>query len=545
MKPQKEFVFRKHMRVGAPDAESDHEFIRDCFVDTGDLDVLLDTSRHECIVLGRTGTGKSALLESVTFDSTHNVIKIDPENLALSYVSNSNVIRFFEALGVHLDVFYKLLWSHTLVVELIKNRYNIHDENSKRGFLARWMDYLGGDPAEARAWSYFEQWGSDFWLETETRVKELTDKLETELSAAAKLSGLPAEFAVKGAETLSSEVKSQVAYNGQAVVNKVQIRELNRLIELLSDYAFSDPQQKYYLLIDRLDVNWVDDRVRYKLIRALIETIRNLKKFTTVKIIIALRNDLLWRVFDKTKDAGFQREKYENYFLRVKWTDTQLRELINRRVNHVLKYKYTNSELSADDILPRQITDTPSIEYILRRTLLRPRDVIAFFNECFEAAAGKAELAVDTIRAAEKRYSTGRLASLSDEWHSDYPRLEFYTSILRNRKSSIQLRDLDDEKTDAFMCLLYEEEDDKDPLFYVAQSWLNGKAKRFDFIVELVDALYKTGCVGVKYDGQSNVMYCQHDAEFINRNRLSSASHIYVQRMLWSELKIDDSRAVH
>ena len=117
--PKKDFVFRKHMSIGEVDAENDGLFLRNCFVDTGDFDVLADTLSSPCIILGRTGSGKSALLERLE-ELNEQVIRIEPDELALKHISNSTILTFFEDLGVNLDIFYSLLWQHTFVVELIK-----------------------------------------------------------------------------------------------------------------------------------------------------------------------------------------------------------------------------------------------------------------------------------------------------------------------------------------------------------------------------------------------------------------------------------------
>jgi hypothetical protein len=108
--PKNDFVFRKHMSIGEVDAENDTKFLRDCFVDTGDYDVLDDTQSSQCIVLGRTGSGKSALLERLE-KCQDQIIRIEPEELALKHISNSTILSFFEDLGVDLDIFYSLLGS--------------------------------------------------------------------------------------------------------------------------------------------------------------------------------------------------------------------------------------------------------------------------------------------------------------------------------------------------------------------------------------------------------------------------------------------------
>ena len=82
------YRFRSHDHIGAADAESDHSFLRECFIDTGEIDLLLDCDDHRRIVLGRTGAGKTALLTQVA-ERAHGVINIKPESLALAYISQS------------------------------------------------------------------------------------------------------------------------------------------------------------------------------------------------------------------------------------------------------------------------------------------------------------------------------------------------------------------------------------------------------------------------------------------------------------------------
>lgn len=62
---ESEFKFRKHGNIGAHGAEEDTEFLEHCFVDNGHLDLLLESRNIKHIVVGRTGTGKTALLQEI------------------------------------------------------------------------------------------------------------------------------------------------------------------------------------------------------------------------------------------------------------------------------------------------------------------------------------------------------------------------------------------------------------------------------------------------------------------------------------------------
>lgn len=454
-KPKQDFVFKKHMTIGEVDAENDKKFLTDCFVDIGDYDVLKDTESSYSIVVGRTGVGKSALLEQID-ENSDRVIRIEPEELALKHISNSTILNFFEDLGVKLDIFYNLLWQHTFVVELIKYKYAIDSVDAKTSFIDTITSLISGDKKKQQALKYIEEWGDKFWLDTETRIKEFTDKLEASLKSSvdSKIPGL--KFNSEGKALLTEEQKLEVMHYGKKVVSSVQIEKLSKIVDLLAEDIFTDPQKKTYILIDRLDENWVDDDLRYKLIRALIETIKKFRKIESVKILVTLRTDLLNRVLDKTRDSGFQKEKYNSLFLQVLWNKDQLKSLLDKRINHLLKHKYTNSVVNFDDIFPSKIDKVSSAEYIFDRTLLRPRDAIMFVNTCLAVAQGKTEITSSIIKSAEKTYSSDRIESLKYEWFVEHPLLEKYIDLLHHRSYSFKVGSISDDDIEKLILELTE-----------------------------------------------------------------------------------------
>ena len=59
---QTTFKFKSYQSIGAPDAETDNNLDK-VFVDNGAFDALIDTESPKCIIVGRTGSGKSALIK--------------------------------------------------------------------------------------------------------------------------------------------------------------------------------------------------------------------------------------------------------------------------------------------------------------------------------------------------------------------------------------------------------------------------------------------------------------------------------------------------
>jgi hypothetical protein len=187
---------------------------------------------------------------------------------------------------------------------------------------------LGGlfsrNASKKKALDYLTNWGSQFWSETEYRTKEFTRKLETDLTASAKISSNFISLGAEGARKLSEEEKIEVRDAGMRIVNDVQVKDLHQVIALLSEDIFNNPSDRYYIVIDRLDEDWVDDRIRFKLIKALMEALRTFRQIHSAKIIVALRTDLHYRVLKETVHAGFQQEKYSSLYLQLRWTRQQL-----------------------------------------------------------------------------------------------------------------------------------------------------------------------------------------------------------------------------
>ena len=93
--PDRQFIFYESDRIGTAGAEDDTEYLSKCFVDTGHLDIILDKNDNRQLLLGRTGVGKSALLKQLQTVSESQVIEINPNDLALKYLTNSTILQFF------------------------------------------------------------------------------------------------------------------------------------------------------------------------------------------------------------------------------------------------------------------------------------------------------------------------------------------------------------------------------------------------------------------------------------------------------------------
>ncbi len=439
-------VVKRNMTIGAISAEEDAYFLDRCFVETDHSAQLADSRNPKCIALGRTGSGKSAALIRIQ-ESKLNSVQIDPEALSLNYISNSTIIKYLDGLGINLDIFYQLLWRHVIVVELLKLKKQFHDENSANRWFANIVDSFKPNRKRQAALEYLHKFGSSFWLDTEARVREVVQNIEKNIEHKVGFNlesyFLSPDFQSGKSMRDEKQIITEVINKAQQAVNSVQLQELNEVIEFLSENVFDDRQQIYYLIIDDLDTNWVHENIRFKLIKALIETIKKFRKIPNVKILISLRSDLLETVIANTSERGFQTEKYEDMMLRIDWTKPELYSVMNARINQIFKDRYTGKDISFEDVFPGKIGDVDVFTYMLDRTLFRPRDLIVFVNECFNSAdSGAASIGTRIVRNAEIAYSRKRMRSLADEWRGVYGDLETPLKVLSKLEVRFTAKDL-------------------------------------------------------------------------------------------------------
>mgnify|MGYP001317825289 CR=1 FL=1 len=533
-----QFKFRSSDRIGSAAAEDDYAFLVSCFVDNGQFDELVKGDLQHHIVLGRTGAGKTALLQRLE-DKHVNVIRLDPEQLALNYLTNNTVLQFLVSLGVDLDLFFMLLWRHVMVVEVLRIRFRIRDEESKRHFFSV-FETLFQTPKQQRALEYLDQWGGSFWLETDARVKEVTGKLESDVKAVAGAQFPGLITRVEAGEKFSEQEKIVYFERFKTVVDHVQINQLQNIVDLLDD-ILDDPQNVYFVLVDHLDEKWVDDRFKTRLIRALLETMRRFRSVENLRIVIALRYDLFDRVLSDTQAGQQQEDKLHALSLQIRWTKNQLTELLDSRINRLVKQRYTTRPVTHADILPESMPEggkrKNTMDWILARTFMRPRDIIQFFNFAIAKAVDEPVLSEDALLEAEGEYSRERMAAIRDEYIVIYPNLLHFVEILYRLPERVHIGALTD------MSLLEGVENalaacngTQDQLQANATAFRNGDKPLDEFRRDLFSTFYEVGIVGLQKAPGEPISWTYQTRRSLSRAEITNETRAYIHPMFWRRL---------
>lgn len=539
------FVFRKNDNIGSAAAEDDVAFLEDCYVDNGDLEVILDCGDPKRVIVGRTGAGKSALISMIRANA-QNVIELSPGSLSLNYIANNELISYFDSQGLNLSLFYGLLWKHILVVELLKAKFGITNEDSQKAYMSRVRQlFEKKDRLKEMAIDYFEKFGNKFWLTTEERIKELTAVVESKLEGALQLKTGKVEVGGEASKTLTEEEKKEIFERGQNAVSEIQVRELQNLIGIMGEDIFTDPQNKFYVVIDSLDEEWVDERIKAQLIKSLIETASTFRKVSYVKIVVALRQDLLDRVINSSRVPGFQEEKFESLYLRLKWSKKTLTQVVEDRINLLVRRRYTKEPISAADIFCNSVEGLSALNYMIERTLYRPRDIIVFVNECIYQAEDANHITATAIHQAEEEYSRGRLESLATEWLQVLPELKNVSMLFSGLNSNFQVSDI----TEEFLTNRYIEiaeqidENTTDRMVKQLATLFEQQGPSFDRVRSyIIQQLFLVGIFGIKTDARNSVKWSTDSRSSIGVGQIKNSSTIYFHPMFYRALSVQELR---
>ncbi|MEW4527915.1 hypothetical protein [Maioricimonas sp. JC845] len=569
------FVFVKHDSIGANDADMDDHFLRDCFEDTGDVDVLADLnkSKNKCIVVGRTGAGKTALLSELGRRFPDRVIRVRPETLSLNYVSNSNTIQLLTRAGLNLDPFYKLLWRHVLAVTVLQIQFDIANADAQKSLFTRIMEHFESSDVRQRRQherkrhkrvvEYLSRWGSSFFEAPDVRTQEVTKtferQIEDEVGDDSTLSAMiGADAASLSANIGQSDAHSETTVEShqevvrvqkkvQQAVDSILVQQLSGIVDLL-DEVLDDPQKPVYLTVDRLDEDWVvDDEVRLRLLKGLLDTAREFVRIRHCKLVVALRLDLMHRLFRKLRsETGFQEDKYKSLRVPLSWNKRQLESLLNKRIERLVRDRYTKQRVTFEDILPARVRPqgtrrVSTIDYMMERTWMRPRDLIEFLNTCIDAAEGTPKITKAMLLESEGRYSLRCLRALAEEWHGDFPLLSHHIKLLLSQKPSrfvLGKITAEDVMNWALEC----DQSDANP-----RSRLHEMAVRYchsdgDSNIEqriraqVASVFFRVGVVGLKLVSHQRTLWAGHDVPNISPAEIDDTATVAIHPALWRVL---------
>jgi hypothetical protein len=363
---------------GRLDAESDKN-LHDYFVDTGAFRRMLAGERHYGI--GRKGAGKTAIFKNA--QTALKEIKIAPVPIVFSDYAweNHKAVR---ELGMTAEDSYRSSWLFTFLIAacIVWKRSAVAHVRSQADEVYRQI----------------------YKNEEVDALTALFDKLrrirKLELP---KIEGLGS---LGGVELDKASEGNQLARAANGWNQS--------LLELAKRIFYHHPTT---ILVDGLDDGWDASPESKAMLVGALKAAREINlKLSVVgrpmPVVIFLRSDIFRELEFNDKNKISQDIEW------LEWDDASLVEIVAARVSRSLKIprKEAWGAVFSDQPM-RQRASIRS--YLLKRSMRRPRDMVAFATSCREAALGANHRIIETadVYAAEKAYSKHIHDELVDEMH--------------------------------------------------------------------------------------------------------------------------------
>lgn len=306
------------------------------------------------------------------------------------------------------------------------------------------------------------------------------------------------------------------------------IEKVNNLEDII--HAHCD-ESKYYIVFDELDEDYRNvsndnEAEQYVyLITSLFKAVQDIKSVFLdsnkhIKPIIFLRDDIYSLVKDSDKN------KWRDYKIEVEWNEKKLKELLAFRISKdfnpnkdTLPFKiawekvFFREEISFGNKMEKKID---SFNFIARSTHLRPRDFIQYLQVCAEEAVNKNQKFIleSTIKFVDRAFSNYLRDEIVDEIFPILPEIEEYLQIFSNiRKWNFSIQEFTKEYNK-----------------YLTAGTI--KEKNIDYVL---DILYNFSVIGNQNKHKKGIFYFKYMHTNMTFNR---TENIVIHRGLFKALQL-------
>ena len=384
--------------LGAPAAENEMVKLGNYYVDTDEHKQVLNGSIR--LAVGRKGSGKTALFfqvrDQLRRDKRRIVLDLKPEGHQLKRLKDLVMNNLGDSVQEHVATAF---WEYVLLLEIC---YKLLEKDRK----VHLRDHKLYEPYQTLSNLY----SHDTWIgeaDFSERILSLVNRISSDFN----------DISPDG----------NVAYlSAPQVTELIYKHDISSLREHISEYL--KLKQGVVMLFDNIDKGWPTRGIQpidIVILRALLEATRKLERYFQGRSIqfqstVFIRNDVFELLADESPDRGKESK------VSLDWTDKDLlREFLRRRLvyNEITN---ENFEDSWNSISISHIRGVNSADFLIERSLMRPRNLLSLVNYCKSNAVNLQHKKIDEsdIEKAISNYSSDILHEIGFEIRDVFPDAE-------------------------------------------------------------------------------------------------------------------------
>ncbi|MEW5744649.1 MAG: hypothetical protein AB1805_04310 [Nitrospirota bacterium] len=313
-----------------------------------------------------------------------------------------------------------------------------------------------------------------------------------------------------------------------------KLYKLEEIQSLIPDIITLCKRQNVVLLVDELDRGWDASEDAKAFVAGLFQAAIKINEHApSLRVLVSLRKELYDNIPALYEDA----QKYRDIIEEIQWDEPMLMQMVTNRIRYSLpELKEKSIEECWNSVYAETLDyrQTKSFNYMVDRTLYRPREIIQFCTETSLKAreVNSWPIDYDIISKTEVKYSEDRAKDIAAEYRFQYPGLLKVFEIFRGLSYNLDRDGLE------LLCLgITMEEYNVDE----ASSWCHNQSPEF-----LIEVLWRIGFLraqavgGVKGLRRSGSSYLgPHQISNLN---LHTISRFHVHPMFRSFLAMKESR---
>jgi hypothetical protein len=366
------------------------------------------------IVLGNRGSGKSAIFKVLASRERlagSHVIELSPEDYSYELLSSTMVTESAGSWAKHGA--YAAAWKYLIYILIMK-------EITKKGMRLE-------KGASADIYRYIRDNHANAQLGRLSVLISYLKRLES-----IKIGPLEAGIRARELDKL------------------YQLEEIHNILPALKKVL---NHNRVIVLVDELDRGWDSSEDAQAFVAGLFQACVTINELhNNLRVYISLRQELYDDIPALYEDA----QKYRDLLEKIHWSQDSLLKLIAKRIRHSAQDAGYDSRTlaAAEDIscwravfpIPRGNAINGSFEYVSRRTLYRPREIIQFCTEAVNQARElqpKLPIPSAAISRAEPIYSEDRTKDIAAEYRFQHPGLMSVFDVFRERLFAFSRKDLE------------------------------------------------------------------------------------------------------
>lgn len=464
------------VQLGAPDAEADRH-LATYFLSTPHVEAALQLRRT--LFLGRKGAGKSALftqlprLVAEAGYKTAKVILITPDQYAWS------ALREYQEGGLLPEQAHANSWKFTLAIEA-------------GAALAAIPEELLKSAESIAALKRLKQFVKENYGDTTPSLVKTASQL------------------LKGIKSFNVSAFGFGAGMSRSAEDQALTPQI--IDSILASIASVAAETGVVVALDKLDDSWEGSEQSKQLLIGLLKASKDINdKYkgdsiaSGLAVLVFLRADIYEGLKFDDKD------KYRATEESIDWSPNLLKDMIKERLPE---------GVDVDELFePGEMRGSIApFNYLVKRTFMRPREVLQFLDECIRRAGPQAtQITKDQIREAEEKYSSWKVEDLKQEYRRLYPEFE---DIVETLRQALHRYDSFDE----------------------FEAHLTERAPKLVEMLgvrRITERLFNSSAIGVRLANAGSPRFRSEDSDFM----LPAVGAIYVHQCLYKGMNLREKRA--